>query len=547
MNSSILVEAHRLVRTNLRTRPAALVLIIILGSYLRFYDLRNTPGWYTDEGSDIDIASHLLDGEIRYMSIAESTMLVARPLAFNYLVCLVFRIIGQVDVLTLRTLTATATLLSIVLLGTWGQRAFGSRTGLLAAGLLSVFPMSVVYSRIGFSYNVAQPLMLVATFSVWEYLQSGHVRWLSGAGVALMLCISVSLVGFVFLLYLSIFVLCRNPRHLAWLVLLTIVGIVLCSLPAVVRAPEAFLYDLKFTFGRTSPDALVQLMYLMFGFPALLDQGMWFSASFVGLLLIVPPAWRRYWGYLPIFYIVVVGRGVLMVGGSLYLVIPLLPHLSIGLAFGLERATTSLHNLVETEVSYLKTLPRLGRLLSGVWDRDQPATRWVRAIAAIVPLALALHVLLGATVVITLGQLRLGMLDLPDGFTVSVGDADEIIARVNAVVRPDDIVLASPQIGWALEGRVADFQQSVAFSGQETVHFPGGLPKSRFAFNPALSNADFVVIDDLWRGWASEAMPAVREMVAEVDQWPVVTTVGEFSVHRNPAKRCCSNALGETR
>jgi hypothetical protein len=87
----------------------------------------------------------------------------------------------------------------------------------------------------------------------------------------------------------------------------------------------------------------------------------------------------------------------------------------------------------------------------------------------------------------------------------------------------------------AVPGNVADFQMAAAAAGQSTVHIPDDLPPNRFAFDPRVPQARFVVVDNLWRNWAAVNIPAAAEMIRQVQAWPLVLKAGEIEVHRNPA------------
>ena len=44
---------------------AALILVLGLAAYLRLTHLTHNPGWYTDEGTHLDIARNLLQGRVQ--------------------------------------------------------------------------------------------------------------------------------------------------------------------------------------------------------------------------------------------------------------------------------------------------------------------------------------------------------------------------------------------------------------------------------------------------------------------------------------------------
>jgi len=76
---------------------------------------------------------------------------------------------------------------------------------------------------------------------------------------------------------------------------------------------------------------------------------------------------------------------------------------------------------------------------------------------------------------------------------------------------------------------------AAAAAGQSTVQIPDDLPPNRFAFDPRVPQARFVVVDNLWRNWAAVNIPAAAEMLRQVQAWPLVLKAGEIEVHRNPA------------
>ncbi len=43
--------------------------LVFLAAYLHFSNLASNPGWYSAEGSDLDIARHLMAGRFQYLAI----------------------------------------------------------------------------------------------------------------------------------------------------------------------------------------------------------------------------------------------------------------------------------------------------------------------------------------------------------------------------------------------------------------------------------------------------------------------------------------------
>jgi hypothetical protein len=52
------------------------------------------------------------------------------------------------------------------------------------------------------------------------------------------------------------------------------------------------------------------------------------------------------------------------------------------------------------------------------------------------------------------------------------------------------------------------------------------VPKERSVFAYSYTNACYVVVDRLWRTWASDTMPRVEQMVSVIETWPFELYLG---------------------
>jgi hypothetical protein len=142
-------------------------------------------------------------------------------------------------------------------------------------------------------------------------------------------------------------------------------------------------------------------------------------------------------------------------------------------------------------------------------------------------------------------QTRQGFSTIIDPFLLDPHSARQAAEFVNALTYDDDgaddgdVVIASPGLAWLLRANTADFQMSIAFTGQCTPHLPPDIPPERFAFDPRFSQARFVVVDNLWRNWAVFTVPGVADMLEQVTTWPLAFQAGEIEVYCNPARPGC--------
>jgi hypothetical protein len=119
--------------------------------------------------------------------------------------------------------------------------------------------------------------------------------------------------------------------------------------------------------------------------------------------------------------------------------------------------------------------------------------------------------------------------------TAKAQAAGALLQFLNTNISTEDIVLASPHIAWGIHARSADFLQLLAYQGKSAFALPP-LDHSRFAYNLSLEQVDYIVVDNLWRGWAVNLMPDLRATLQEVRNWPQVYKADEFIVYANPEK-----------
>ena len=101
-----------------RTRwlePLAVVLILLLAAYLRPANVAANPAWYTNEGTHLDIARHVLHRRMQYLAIDQSWLLFSRMPLFEILLSSA-ALIGGVSMLTLRTVTACLGVITVAVL-----------------------------------------------------------------------------------------------------------------------------------------------------------------------------------------------------------------------------------------------------------------------------------------------------------------------------------------------------------------------------------------------------------------------------------------------
>ncbi len=517
-------------------RLVLLVIVLGLAALLRFVNLPGNPGWYTDEGAHLDVAWHLSQGRFQFLAITQSTLLPARLPLFELLLAAGLSLQGE-GMAILRALTASLGVASVGLLGlfVWAgreRRTESAPTGrgltaydalaLLAMGLYAVYQPAVLYSRFGFSYSLLTPLVLVAGIGLTKYWETRRWRWLMMASLA----VGLGLVSDIWMGLVAAPVLLGAlerqwrrwvPRALvAGLVMLLPVGLYAALMLA--TAPNAFLFDLRYTLGRVGAVPLwLQPGVLVDNLRVLSTQVPWFAVGVVGLLAL-PSRLRLVNLLLFALPFLLLGRVTALYSLSFYYLIPLLPFIPLGLAA-----------LVWQGSRWL--VPRLARL----GQRTQGFA------GAIIILAAAGFIALSFSQVYA--QAKSEFVTPVDEFLLNPVEVRAAAAYVNAHVRPADLVIASPGLAWLVCGRgatvschVADFQMAVAAAGQATPHMPANLPPDRWAFDPRFAQARFVVVDNLWRNWAAVHIPQVAALLRADENWHVAFVSGDITVYYVPGR-----------
>jgi 4-amino-4-deoxy-L-arabinose transferase-like glycosyltransferase len=483
--------------------PLALALILLLAAYLRLANAATNPAWYTDEGTHLDIARHLLQGQVQYLAINQSWLLFSRLPLFELLLSGAALLSG-VSMLTLRTLTGLLGVITVAVLYLTVRRTTRDvRLALLAALLLAIYPPAVLYSRFGFSYNLLAPLMLTAFWGLAEYDTSRSKRWLAVAALSIGLGMLSDLWMFVVLVPFVLIVLIRDWRDALWSVPLALLPCGIYATLMLLTVPQAFLFDLRFVLSRLnqlSPGQ--QAATLWQNIATLISQDVWMLAGAIGLVLLQPSRLR--WICLAFFVIpiVLLGRTTALFNLSFYYLIPLLPFSALGAA-----------SLIRNGISWMAN--RFGRR------------------ASVAPGVLIAVALLFSTVHL-IEQVRDGFSTDIDEFLLDPIGTQAAAAFVNQHTAANDLVIASPALAWLLHAQAADMQLPIAYREQATPHLPADVPSGRWEFDPDFHRARFIIVDNLWRNWAAPNVPGVADMLQKIDAWPLVLRLGEVVVYRNP-------------
>jgi 4-amino-4-deoxy-L-arabinose transferase-like glycosyltransferase len=496
-----------------------LITILIFATYLRWKNVGVDPGWYTDEGTHLEIARHWLNGEQRYLAIGQSTLLFAKLPLFEWLLAAAIAIFGK-SMTTLRMLTGGLGVMTVGLvylvgrdwrleIGDSANNLQSLITNLLPVFLLAIYPNAVLYSRFGFSYNLVAVWVLLVFWGLGKYVHGGGQNWLFLASVGLglgmltdlwMVCLLPA-----FFLTIASTTLPRKPHDFFLAMTLVIAPFALFMVSMLLTAPNAFWFDMDYTLFRLGGrDLGEQFSLIIENITILFAQDRWFLLGFLGLFFIPPRKWR---GLALVFFVsplFVLGRTVALHGLSFYYLIPVLPFVAMGfgqLLFGLGQTLTHmLANFAPKQVAVGVTLLALATpfvLADGFLFQNN---QWF----AVAP------------------------------FLLNAENAGKTADFLNAQLQPDDVTIINPTMAWMIDGNVADFQMMVAVNEVATPHMPANIPPERWLFDPSLENVDYIVVDNLWENWTRVHVAEMPALFKELQTWDLLFEAGEIRVFSRP-------------
>jgi 4-amino-4-deoxy-L-arabinose transferase-like glycosyltransferase len=513
----------------------ALLFIVLIAALVRYPNLGVNPGWYSDEGMLVDIANHLNNGEVQYMALKGPLLMVGRPPLFVNLLALAFRLAGP-GILTLRILTATLGIISVVMLylmirGCLGEK--GIPLAFLSALMLTLSPMAILYSRVAFSYSLLTPLVLLTMLASWKYANTGNHRWLSVAALAVGIGLLSDFTMLTILVPVLIVVLIHRWRDIFLVLGIALLPILIYFAILLISQPDESLFDLIFLLNRSkglSLTAYIPAWIMNFGL--LLEHDHWFLPALVGVFILKPVRFGQFSLLFWAVPMIIMARSLIVAGIGYYYASPLLPIISLGLGslvlFGIPRIS----ELTREAVSFLLT--KVNHMSRGL-SRGK-AESVIKVISSVVITAIVLFPMV-FYYFNSLYQVNTHLASNLDGFMVDPTSGIAAVEFVNSNVTAEELVIASPALAWALDCRTADFQMALVIDGTETIHFPPGVLSARFAYDTHLVTARFVILDPVWENFGITSIPEVAEMAELIrNEWVLVFEEGDIQVFENPGK-----------
>jgi len=484
------------------------VIFLLIASFVRLWNLEWNPAWYADEGTHIEIARHLMQGENYYLGITDSYLIAARLPLFEHLLALWFQFIG-VSMLSLRILTALIGILSTALLyHVVASTSGNNRFALMTMGLFAIYPQAVIYSRFGFSYNLLTIFILIGLWTLNRYQQAPKFKYLIATCLIFGLGTISDFVAFSLLPPLLLLIIKIRPKHIVIALIALGAPFTIYALLELHHHPDIFLYDLTYTLSRTGGISLsVQIENIIKNMQVLLTETWWIPVGVIGFIWIQPRHFRWTVALFTLTPVIVIGRTAALYNLSAYYMIPLLPFVAIGISaiinYGLPQVlrTLSLSVVVSRRISI------------GLFIILFSVSSW--------------HITSDSQYGFKIGI---------EHFLINADEAYQIQSVLADYAKSEDVIISSPTFAWMVDANVTDYQLSSLSQQINGVFFPADLYPDRLAFEVDYVQADYAIIDTLWRDWGTVHMPTVANMLTAIQQWELILQTDTIQVYHNPSK-----------
>ncbi len=502
---------------------AALIMMgLIAAAYFRFYNLRQSPGWYSDEGNPIDLAENWIQGRWQNYGV-DGAPFSQRPPLFMYTISAAMRILG-VDIVVSRGVSAAANLACLMLASWFVWKVVGKKEAVLTLWIAGVAPWVIMFGRFGLTYNLMAPFFLFSLISAYYYTKRQSRGWLIISAVSASLAFSTDYLGIICGITVGLLILVKRPEDLALFIPVFLGSFFITLVPVLLNNSNSLITDtLSIINQRGSVQSTsFSLISILINYSELLRRESWILVGICGLFLIPDSLFRNLVLTATGLTLLLVTRAYTPVGTGLHYLMHLFPVFAIGLAIFILNAYRFVTRVLLTSIKFQAGyLQKAGIIFSTL-------------ISAFVTFSPIIWMFLSSISMVTYNAnyLFTGNDDLS---LVNALDASKVQEYIAAHSGADDLIIGSPALLWDFPSmNRADFLTALAYNGYQSKNYPP-VEKTRFQNAISINNARFVILDPLAEEFAPKVLPGMQSWLDEIHSWPVVFEVGEIRVYEQMA------------
>lgn len=191
----------------------ALLTIVLLAGFLRFYRLGDYMTFLGDEGRDaLIIKKFLVEGDLPFIGPPTSVGNIYLGPMYYYMMSIPM-VIFWLNPVSAAGMNAVIGVLTVVLIYYVGKKWFGEMAGLAGALLYSVSPITTYYSRSSWNPNPTPFFTLLAFFAMYEAHKSKNLNWLILTGIFTGLAMQMHYLAIILIPIFLILVLVERYRQ----------------------------------------------------------------------------------------------------------------------------------------------------------------------------------------------------------------------------------------------------------------------------------------------------------------------------------------------
>jgi hypothetical protein len=484
-----------------------LALIVLIGLFTRFFHLAITPGWFGDEGVNLNIAYNLLHGRAQLFSVAYP-FLPHPPLFFivSFAPLLLF---GK-SIFALRLVSAACGTINLILIYLLAKELFNSkRVGLIASTALLTFTAAIISSRLALTYEFFITLAFLSFIFMAKSWIKGNPKSLLFSSLFAALATITSPLGLPLIFLNLILIFLKKPRGNYFKIFTALFLPIIAYLGVeLIFNYGYFVEAIRFIFSRIGDNTFsTGSGPLITSFSQILGSSLIAMLAFLGLI-INKKSTRVFLPLIVLFLILfeLVTKGSVAFGNETYYAIIFIP---IGFAL--------LADLLIDQI-----------VLHSKYERLYAVVAAGLAIVLLVPFGVMTYRIVEGKYLGTNQEVWFS----PD----SIQNAKDTANFLNSKTNSNSLVMASPAFASLLTARAFDPMQASTYLGNDTLYYPAAFRKEgRFVYSASFNDAEYAVVDKTTKNWfAFQKNVRIEVLEPFWNSWPRVFVNSDYIVFKNP-------------
>ncbi len=477
-------------------------------------NLRTNPGWYLDEGCNLNIASNLLNGQLRLFSVPY--YFFPRLPLYPLLIALSVKLLGT-DILAIRIPSMIFGALTGIFVYLAGKELYGKRVGALSLALFALFPLGILSGRLGLSFGFLSLLSFFTYYCCLRYMSGKSGVWIVLASLAAGLSLVTEIFGLAVIASLVIFLIVFERKRFFQALVISLLPaacfiavMLICFrdgfVSQVVNFSGARIFGpnpLYGTAGLANPSVIAQTASGFLGL--LLCGGAWTAIGTIGFFLIGKTREAR---FLSLTNFILLSLGISLATGKNgdRFFITTFPFMMLGLA-----------GIAAEE---WKVLPFL-------------KSRDARSLSMIIP-----AILIVLLVAMSAGDYR-NLLDFKSrSLVLYPEDAIAAADYINNNLEGPSLVVADSNLSWLIRAPAVEIIDVVAYTDRsQSFPFREIYPGIKFDIDASIGKVKFVLLNYFVNGFYS-FFPSVVDLELKIRRtWREVYSNENYVVYENPGLR----------